>query len=327
VEDPTRILRAARFEKRFNFRIGSQTERLIKNALSLGMLDKLSGSRIFNELQHVFSEKNPLDCLKRLDNWNLLNLIHPLLKINPQKEVMLTGLEEIKAWYSRLYKESEPHTWTLYLLAFTDNAKYMQAAELLDRLGFIEKNKAAFLLLRENCRRAFNKFSSLPRGTLNEEDCQEGERQKEGEEKKADAKSGCGETQKDRETGRGEAQATDKPANSLLYETLNPVQVEGLLYMMVKYGLEHSISKNIAFFLSSLRDVRTEIGGEDLLALDEMPGPQIGEALRLVLAAKLDGKVETRVEQLNLASLYLTAKREGKQMAKLNVTEVLRGRT
>ncbi|MDR0828277.1 MAG: CBS domain-containing protein [Desulfovibrio sp.] len=324
VEDPTRILRAARFEKRFNFRIGSQTERLIKNALSLGMLDKLSGARIFNELQHVFSEKNPLDCLKRLDNWNLLNLIHPLLKINPQKEAMLISVEEIRAWYSRLYKAHEPHIWTLHLLAFTDNAKYPQVAELLDRLGFIEKNKAAFLLLRENCRRAFSRFSSLPRVTLPAEDGRGEEKQKEGEEKKAMSGAGCKETPRDRETGSG---GTGQPARSLIYDTLNPVQIEGLLYMMAKYGLEHSISKNIAFFLSSLRDARTEIGGEDLLALGETPGPQIGEALGLVLAAKLDGKVKTRAEQLELASLCLTARREGKEMAKLNVTEVLRGRT
>ena len=50
IEDPTRILRAVRFEQRYGFRISIQGEKLIKNALSLKLMERLSGSRIVHEL-------------------------------------------------------------------------------------------------------------------------------------------------------------------------------------------------------------------------------------------------------------------------------------
>ena len=50
VEDPTRMLRAVRFEQRFDFQIGKQTMRLIKNALNLKLLHKLSGARLSTNL-------------------------------------------------------------------------------------------------------------------------------------------------------------------------------------------------------------------------------------------------------------------------------------
>ena len=59
VEDPTRILRAIRFERRFDFQIGGQTMRLIKNALNLKLFSKLSGTRVMHELQLIMTEDDP----------------------------------------------------------------------------------------------------------------------------------------------------------------------------------------------------------------------------------------------------------------------------
>ena len=75
VEDPTRILRAVRFEQRFDFQIGGQTARLIKNALQLNLFNRLSGSRIFHELQLILEEEHPTECLKRLQEIKILQAI------------------------------------------------------------------------------------------------------------------------------------------------------------------------------------------------------------------------------------------------------------
>jgi len=48
IEDPTRILRAARFEQRLGFTIETRTAELIDNALP--MLSRVSGERIRHEL-------------------------------------------------------------------------------------------------------------------------------------------------------------------------------------------------------------------------------------------------------------------------------------
>lgn len=57
VEDPTRIIRAVRFETRFGFHMDTQTKELA--LLSLDKLKKLSAIRITNELYKLFCEESP----------------------------------------------------------------------------------------------------------------------------------------------------------------------------------------------------------------------------------------------------------------------------
>jgi tRNA nucleotidyltransferase (CCA-adding enzyme) len=64
VDDPTRILRAVRFEQRFGYQIGERTLQLIKNALSL--LDRVSGDRLRHELNIIFQEPKVMVMLSRL---------------------------------------------------------------------------------------------------------------------------------------------------------------------------------------------------------------------------------------------------------------------
>jgi tRNA nucleotidyltransferase (CCA-adding enzyme) len=78
VEDPTRMLRAARLEQRLGFRIEERTEELIGNAL--GLLDRVSGERIRHELYLILQEAEPEKGLCRLEELGVLAQIHPVLR-------------------------------------------------------------------------------------------------------------------------------------------------------------------------------------------------------------------------------------------------------
>ena len=78
VEDPTRILRAARFEQRFRFRIEPRTAELIADALDL--LDRVSAERIRHELELILNEAEPEHALCRLDEMAVLVKLHPQLR-------------------------------------------------------------------------------------------------------------------------------------------------------------------------------------------------------------------------------------------------------
>ena len=75
VDDPTRMLRAVRFEQRFGFRIESRTLQLIGEALDLTR--QVSGDRIRHELDLMFQETKPAAMLDRLQELGLLSAIHP----------------------------------------------------------------------------------------------------------------------------------------------------------------------------------------------------------------------------------------------------------
>ncbi|MBN2393874.1 MAG: CBS domain-containing protein [Anaerolineae bacterium] len=77
IDDPTRILRAARFEARLGFHLDLQSESLIANALP--MLDRITGGRIRHELDLIFREAKPEAALDRLQALGALAHIDPEL--------------------------------------------------------------------------------------------------------------------------------------------------------------------------------------------------------------------------------------------------------
>ena len=92
VDDPTRIMRAARLETRLGFRIDPHSEELIANALPL--LDRVSGSRIRHELMLIFQEPRPEIAIRRLDVLNVLSQIHSELRGDTWIEKKTAALRE-----------------------------------------------------------------------------------------------------------------------------------------------------------------------------------------------------------------------------------------
>ncbi len=78
VDDPTRMLRAVRFEQRFNFQIEERTLELLGDANAL--VPQVSGERLRHELNLILAEPKALDMLARLSGLGLLEAIHPGLR-------------------------------------------------------------------------------------------------------------------------------------------------------------------------------------------------------------------------------------------------------
>jgi tRNA nucleotidyltransferase (CCA-adding enzyme) len=65
-DDPTRIMRAARFEQRLGFHLDRSTLRLIKNALARNLERNVKPVRYYHELVKIFQEPRAVEILKRL---------------------------------------------------------------------------------------------------------------------------------------------------------------------------------------------------------------------------------------------------------------------
>lgn len=101
VDDPTRMLRAVRFEKRFNFEIEPRTLQLMTEARSL--LKQLSGSRLRHEFDLILEERQPACIFARMEELDLLQNIHPALT---WKESMAVPLQQV-------LENSINHHWNL----------------------------------------------------------------------------------------------------------------------------------------------------------------------------------------------------------------------
>ena len=164
VEDPTRCLRAVRFEQRYHFRIGPATEKLIKNDVSLKLLDKLSPARLFNEFEHICAEETAILCIRRLHELGILQAIHPQISINPDKKEMLIRTAKVMAWYRLLYIDEEMRPWLVYFLVLCSSLTYAVTLGVFRRLGIPPALKNEVLGCREKAR---SLRSSLKRLTAN----------------------------------------------------------------------------------------------------------------------------------------------------------------
>lgn len=93
VDDPTRMLRAVRFEQRFGFKIEDRTRQLLGEALTL--MGRVSGERVRHELDHILDEKNNILMLERLGGLGLLHAIHPQIRWNQDVSDRMKRLSEI----------------------------------------------------------------------------------------------------------------------------------------------------------------------------------------------------------------------------------------
>ena len=75
VDDPTRILRAVRYEQRYDFEIDERTQELLLQAKEL--LRRISGDRLRHEFDRIFDETKAPEMMERLDTLTILKAIHP----------------------------------------------------------------------------------------------------------------------------------------------------------------------------------------------------------------------------------------------------------
>ena len=134
VEDPTRIFRAVRFEQRLGFKIGTQTQYLLQSAVRLGLLEKVSGHRIFNELVLIMSEHRPLPAVTRLASLDVLKYLHPALTGKVDYAAFFDDSRRTMNWYDLLYTGPPYERWLCYFLAFTAGLNHTGIKSLCDRL-------------------------------------------------------------------------------------------------------------------------------------------------------------------------------------------------
>ncbi|MBI4773332.1 MAG: CCA tRNA nucleotidyltransferase, partial [Deltaproteobacteria bacterium] len=133
VEDPTRVFRAIRFEKRFGFKIGKLTQQLIDNARRIDVFKGLSGRRLFNEIKLMLSEQHPVLCIARMNEFELLPILHPGLAFNSEVEDLFLRVDVVLNWYDLLYLENGYEKWKVHLLALADPLNLVEFENLLKR--------------------------------------------------------------------------------------------------------------------------------------------------------------------------------------------------
>ncbi|MDQ7784254.1 MAG: CBS domain-containing protein [Desulfomonilaceae bacterium] len=149
VEDPTRIMRAARFSSRFGFAIGKHTLTLMKGAVRMNVFDKVEGKRLLNELIHALDERNPMAPLTLMAGFGILKALHPSLQFGPRTAELLESATAVLSWWKYQFFPDEVETWTVYFLALADSLTDEEFDALVRRLSIVRAKRKDLLRQRQ----------------------------------------------------------------------------------------------------------------------------------------------------------------------------------
>jgi tRNA nucleotidyltransferase (CCA-adding enzyme) len=135
LDDPTRLLRLARYAARLGFSVQERTAALAREALAADALATVSGARIGAELRLALSEEDPIAALACMDRLGVLRAIDPRLHAAGRWEGRL------RSALAALPSDGRPELLLLVWLAFLAQD---EARALFDRLevGAAERDQA-----------------------------------------------------------------------------------------------------------------------------------------------------------------------------------------
>lgn len=135
-DDPTRLMRAVRYEQRLGFEIEPDSLRLMAAGLSSGCMDTVSGDRWRHELEKIFEEANPVAPLWRAAEIGLLAGLHPAFG------KLADGDYEIFRRLDGVRRDSGPLTGGICLAAMFSGLSPTEGESVIGRLRLTGQSAA-----------------------------------------------------------------------------------------------------------------------------------------------------------------------------------------
>jgi tRNA nucleotidyltransferase (CCA-adding enzyme) len=133
VEDPTRILRAIRFEQRYKFNIEEDTLRFARDAIERRLLNRLSPQRIMHELMLILEENDPVPALLRMKEIGVWDYIFPGVNLEAEDWMQLRRIPVLYAWWNERYQFSNIKSWLIYIMLLVSKNSMEKALQAVHR--------------------------------------------------------------------------------------------------------------------------------------------------------------------------------------------------
>jgi len=140
IEDPTRILRAVRFEQRYGFVLEPETEKFLIEAVRLRVLGRVSCERIWVELKYILKEPQGVNMLARLEELKILPVLFPGIvwrEVEPVLKKISSSLDLLEQWGHPPASEQ----WLTYFLALLHTASLEDAEKMSARYHLNKRQK------------------------------------------------------------------------------------------------------------------------------------------------------------------------------------------
>jgi tRNA nucleotidyltransferase (CCA-adding enzyme) len=135
-DDPTRILRAVRFEQRFGFRLEAKTLRLLQEALRTKAEDRVKPPRYFEEFKKNLKEDCAADNLKRLSALGALRFLGFPFKVNAKNIRLFENISVNGAWGQKHLKDwPKENVWLLHWMMMVSGLSLNTVERAMERFN------------------------------------------------------------------------------------------------------------------------------------------------------------------------------------------------
>jgi len=252
IDDPTRILRAIRFEQRFNFNIEENTLRFIKETLRYNIFNNLPGERLRDELLLVFNEEKVFNILTRMQELGVIEKINNNLTIDEKTGKMFDRVAALIN--DPLFKNVDKDC--IHFMIFMRSLDAKSAEQLCADLKLKNKWKDAIVQLKQNETKVLKELSDI------------------------------------------------KSDKSKIFMNLKKLKMEVLFYFALQDD-DGVVLNNVKEFISTIKNIRVFLTGEDLKNFGIKQGPVYREILDKLLKEKIDGRIKTREQEINFVKKML----------------------
>jgi tRNA nucleotidyltransferase (CCA-adding enzyme) len=143
LDDPTRILRAIRFEQRFGFRIEKSSFKLLKDANQLKALSFVNPHRLRDELILILKELKPYPYLKRIQKLIGFWFIDKKLSLSQNDFKIFLKVESALLYYKKGHPDSRKlQEWIIYLSGLLVKLSPGKINKILHEFGFRKTERA-----------------------------------------------------------------------------------------------------------------------------------------------------------------------------------------
>jgi len=166
IDDPTRILRAVRFEQRYGFCLEPHTRACLFEAVRLKMLQAVEPQRLRDEIILLLKESEPGKVLRRLDSLAGLDFIHAGLCFDAGAARLFRRAAAQVRWFTRsMHQHRRLDTWLIFFLCLLDQLGAHASGEVCRRFVLRkgeEKRVKDFFRVREKALCVLRRPGILP---------------------------------------------------------------------------------------------------------------------------------------------------------------------
>ncbi len=132
IEDPSRLLRAIKYEVKLGFKLAPETEFLFNKAVELGVLTNKRSSRITNELIELLSADYTAQAIEKMEKRGILKIFFNIKHLSKAKKTAI----KIANKYIKEFSSNPLYT---YLLILMHNKKESVIIKKLERIDVKKK--------------------------------------------------------------------------------------------------------------------------------------------------------------------------------------------